>query len=83
MNSSSETEYGDPLPAELIEQFNIFDMSIEQEDGGDTLSVHAVRETSMMMRERRKSEFNRMSLRKRSSMVNLPTQPIPEDTSDW
>ena len=78
MSGLSETEYGDPLPAELIEQFNILDMSIEQEDGENTLSVHASRETSMMMRERRKSEFNRTSLRKRSSVPNIQQQSIPE-----
>ena len=72
-----ETQYGDPLPAELIEQFNIFDMSIEQEDGESALSSHARRETSIMMRERRKSDFNRMSLRKRSSMSNVHA-PIRE-----
>ena len=72
-----ETQYGDPLPAELIEQFNIFDMSIEQEDGESALSSHAKRETSIMMRERRKSDFNRMSLRKRSSMSNVHA-PIRE-----
>ena len=68
-----ETQYGDPLPAELIEQFNIFDMSIEQEDGESVLAAT----TSVMMRERRKSDFNRMSLRKRSSMSNVHA-PIRE-----
>ena len=70
-----ETQYGDPLPAELIEQFNIFDMSIEQEDGESALSSQA--NTSIMMRERRKSDFNRISLRRRSTMPNVHA-PIRE-----
>ena len=48
-------------------------MSIEQEDGESVLAAT----TSVMMRERRKSDFNRMSLRKRSSMANVHA-PIRE-----
>ena len=69
-----ETQYGDPLPAELIEQFNIFDMSIEQEDGESALSSQAY---TSNMRERRKSDFNRISLRRRSTMPNVHA-PIRE-----
>jgi hypothetical protein len=59
----------DPTPAELLEQFTIFDMTLEQEDNSGTLSVHAQREVSVMLRERRKSDFNRMSYRKRASIA--------------
>ena len=75
----------DPVPAELLEQFRIYDMALEQEDNSGSLSVHAQRDVSVLLRERRKSDFNRMSYRKRQSMSHLHVpneKPIAEASNN-
>lgn len=61
-----------PRSAELIEQFNMLDMSIETEDQGSSLSSLAVRETTVMMRERVKCEPPRVSLRGKKKGLGVP-----------
>lgn len=63
---SKKDDPDDPPPAELLEQFNQFDLALQNEDEEETK-----KDVSVMLRERRKSDAGRISFRKRASIGNL------------
>ena len=66
-----------PRTAELVEQFNLFDMAIDHEDQGSSLSALAIRESTVMMRERVKAEPPRVSLRGKKNGLGPAAAPQP------